>query len=390
MTRKSRTGISERMFEKHIMNTGFNLDRSSQRLYMADEVLDISSLPEIRQRINSLESGIRHDLYVFLEAWFSEGETMSVQTSGSTGTPKVMEVSKRSMMQSACRTCMFLNLHKGNTMLLSMNLKYIGAQMMVVRALVGELTLVLREPSAHPLADVTRPMDFLSMVPMQLAATLENERECGILNASRIVIVGGGAVDRTLEERLQHLSCRAYSTYGMTETLSHVAMRCLNGSERSDRYFPLDGVTLSLSDRNTLIIDVPDVCREKLVTNDVVKLFPDGSFQIKGRADNVVNSGGVKIQIEEDERMLQSVLPVPFVLTAVPDAYYGERLVLLWEETTGCRELKAEWQTEARALLPKYHYPGYWIKVSGIPRTDNGKIDRSGCRILAQKKTGSG
>ena len=363
-----------------MMDRSFQCDIRKQVLCVSDRCFDTSSLPELLELKNQTPEGIYRDLYTFLYAWFSEGETMKVQTSGSTGVPKVMEVSKRAMMNSACRTCRFLGLQEGDSLLLSMNLKYIGAQMMVVRALVGGLRLLLQEPCAHPLAAVQERIDFLSMVPMQLASSLQREEERNVLQVAKVVIVGGGAVDSQLEEQLQVLPCRVYSTYGMTETLSHIAMRPLNGPEHSDRYYPLPGVTLSLSARDTLVIEVPDVCTGKLETNDCVTLYPDGSFVVRGRVDNVINSGGVKIQIEEDERLLQGFLSFPFAITSVPDSFYGEKVILLAEYSELSEKEKNELLVMCKNALPRYHAPRDIIFIPSLPRTENGKIDRKGCR----------
>ena len=366
-----------------MMERSFQCDIRKQVLHVSDRCFDTTSLPELLELKNQAPEGIYRDLYTFLYAWFSEGENMKVQTSGSTGAPKVMEVSKRAMMSSACRTCRFLELQEGESLLLSMNLKYIGAQMMVVRALVGGLRVLLQEPCAHPLAAVQERIDFLSMVPMQLASSLQREAEKNVLQAAKVVIVGGGAVDSLLEEQLQALPCRVYSTYGMTETLSHIAMRPLNGQERSDRYYPLPGVTLSLSARDTLVIEVPDVCAGQLETNDCVTLNPDGSFVVRGRVDNVINSGGVKIQIEEDERLLQGVLSFPFAITSVPDSFYGERVVLLAEHPELSAKETDEYLVLLKQALPRYHAPRDIVFVRLLPRTENGKIDRKGCRNAA-------
>lgn len=366
-----------------MMDRRFQCDIRKQVLHVSDRCFDTNSLLELLELKNQTPEGIYRDLYTFLYAWFSEGETMKVQTSGSTGVPKVMEVSKRAMMNSACRTCRFLGLQEGDSLLLSMNLKYIGAQMMVVRALVGGFRVLLQEPCAHPLAAVQERIDFLSMVPMQLASSLQREAERNVLQAAKVVIVGGGAVDSQLEEQLQALPCRVYSTYGMTETLSHIAMRSLNGPERSDRYYPLPGVTLSLSARDTLVIEVPDVCAGQLETNDCVTLYPDGSFVVKGRVDNVINSGGVKIQIEEDERQLQGVLSFPFAITSVPDSFYGEKVVLLAKCPEPSEKETDEYLVLLKQTLPRYHAPRDIVFVPSLPRTENGKIDRKGCRDAA-------
>ena len=204
------------------------------------------------------------DLYRFLADWFSDSPFMTVHTSGSTGTPKVLTVRKEQMMQSARMTCEFLNLHTGDTALLCMPLQYIAGKMMVVRALVAGLNLILRTPSGHPLADVTVPLRFVAMVPLQVFNTLQVLREKERLCHTDILIIGGGAIDAALENEIRLLPGEIYSTYGMTETLSHIALRRLNGSSASPYYRPFSSVELSLSPENTLVIKAPLVCDDIL------------------------------------------------------------------------------------------------------------------------------
>lgn len=322
--------------------------------------------------------------YAFLAEWFAPSPTVEVQTSGSTGAPKRMRVEKARMMRSAVRTCEHLGLRAGDTALLCMNLKYIGSKMMVVRALVAGMRLLVRRPSGHPLAGVGEQVDFLSVVPMQLYDTLQDAAGTERLARVRCVIVGGGAVDEALQGRLSALPCRVYSTYGMTETLSHVALRPLNGPDASEAYTPFAGVRLSLSPRGTLVIHAPEVCAADLETNDVVRLHGDGTFTVVGRADNTVNSGGIKIQIEEEERRLKAFIPVPFALTSVPDERLGEALVLLLD--AACPADDALLMAEMRSRLPRYHAPRRIVRVSEVPRTENGKTDRGACRRLAGGK----
>ena len=263
-------------------------------------------------------------------------------------------------------------------------LTYDGHPEVRVRALVAGMRLLVRRPSGHPLAGVGEQVDFLSVVPMQLYDTLQDAAGTERLARVRCVIVGGGAVDEALQGRLSALPCRVYSTYGMTETLSHVALRPLNGPDASEAYTPFAGVRLSLSPRGTLVIHAPEVCAADLETNDVVRLHGDGTFTVVGRADNTVNSGGIKIQIEEEERRLKAFIPVPFALTSVPDERLGEALVLLLD--AACPADDALLMAEMRSRLPRYHAPRRIVRVSEVPRTENGKTDRGACRRLAGGK----
>lgn len=319
------------------------------------------------------------DLYLFLNEWFNDFPVITVHTSGSTGTPKELIVRKDRMMQSARLTCEFLNLKKGESALLCMNLRYIGAMMVVVRSLVAGLNLIVRPASGHPMADIKAPLRFVAMVPLQVYNTLQVSEEKEQLEQTDILIIGGGAVDEALEMKIKHLPTAVYSTYGMTETLSHIALRRLNGALASKHYFPFSSVKLSLSAENTLVIDAPLVCDEILQTNDIARIYPDGSFMILGRKDNVINSGGIKIQAEEIEKLLHPFVPVPFVITSVPDPRLGQAVTLLIVGQLDTREL----ENKLQATLEPYYRPKHIFITKSIPQTENGKIDRVGCRTLA-------
>ena len=322
---------------------------------------------------------IQEDLQVFLSEWNNSSPTLEVQTSGSTGTPKRMQVRKDQMINSARLTCDFLGLQIGDKALLCMPLQYIAGKMMVVRSLVAGLDLILREPSGHPMADIDVPLRFAAMIPLQVYNTLQVPEEKERLSQIDILIIGGGSIDKELEQQIQQLPNQVYSTYGMTETLSHIALRRLNGPDASDYYIPFSSVKLSLSPDKTLVIDAPLVTQAPLITNDVAELLPDGRFRILGRKDNIINSGGVKIQIENIETQLRSILTHDFAITSIPDSKFGEVIVLL---TTAPNE---SIQKESFEILQKFQRPKHLLTVHTIPYTGTGKIDRAACRKLALK-----
>lgn len=328
---------------------------------------------------------IEEDLKTFLAEWEDPSPYIQVQTSGSTGTPKQLTVRKEQMWQSARITCEYLGLKKGDNALLCMPLQYIAGKMMVVRSLYAGLNLIVRQPSGHPLAGVSEPLRFAAMIPMQVYNTLRNPEERKRLCQTDILIIGGGAIDTALENEIRQLPNAAYSTYGMTETLSHIALRRLNGPEASPAYYPFPSVNISLSEEDTLVIKAPLVCDEVLRTNDVARLHPDGSFSILGRKDNIINSGGIKIQTEVVEEALHPVISVKFAITSVPHPKFGEAIVLLIED----KEKKVEpagLQSRIDSVLPKYQRPKYIIEIETLPLTGSGKIDRKACRPLAQSR----
>ena len=315
------------------------------------------------------------DLEEFLEEWHSDSETVLVHTSGSTGQPKPMLVEKKRMEASARITCDFLGLKPGDTALLCMSLDYIAGKMMVVRAQTCGLRLVAEKPTGCP--SWNGKIDFAAMVPMQVYNLLQSTEGRLRLESVRHLIIGGGAIDDKLAEKLRTFPNAVWSTYGMTETLSHIALRRLNGEEASEWYVPFAGVELSQTEDGCLVINAPAVHDGQLVTNDIVELSDKG-FRILGRKDNVICSGGIKIQIEEVERLLKPHLDVPFMITKSADRKFGEQVVLL---TEGSDMLFLE--NVCREVLPKYWQPRRFMHVDSLPFTETGKPARKEAERLA-------
>ena len=313
----------------------------------------------------------------FLAEWHNDSPTMLVHTSGSTGKPKPMYVEKRRMEASARITCQFLGLKPGDTALLCMSLDYIAGKMMVVRAQTWGLRLLSVAPSGHPLDTVAEPVDFAAMVPMQVFNSLQVPEEREKLKQIKHLIIGGGAIDEALAKELVGFPNNVWSTYGMTETLSHIALRRLNGLDASDWYTPFEGVTLSQIDEGCLVIDAPAVHDGPLVTNDIVELSEKG-FRILGRKDNVICSGGIKIQIEEVERLLKPHLSAPFMITKRADRKFGEQVVLLTEsmDMDAVKDI-------CQQVLPKYWQPRSYAHIDALPMTETGKPARKEAERLA-------
>jgi len=327
------------------------------------------------------------DLEEFLAEWHNDSPYVNVHTSGSTGQPKPMLVEKRRMEASARITCDFLGLKEGDSALLCMSLDYIAGKMMVVRALTRGLKLTVVEPTGSP--SWNGDIDFAAMVPMQVYNLLQTPEGRERLMAVKHLIIGGGAVDEELASALASFPNAVWSTYGMTETLSHIALRRLNGPEASDWYTPFEGVTLSQTDEGCLVIDAPAVHDGALITNDIVEfdITPSVSsppyregvpFRILGRKDNVICSGGVKIQAEEVERLLRARLREPYLISKRPDPKFGEAVVLLTTST----DVEAV-RTVCQKVLPKYWQPRYIVHVNQIPLTETGKPARKEAERLA-------
>ena len=315
--------------------------------------------------------------------WLNDSDSMLVHTSGSTGEPKPLWVKKRRMQASAERTCRFLGLKAGDTALLCLPTNYIAGKMMVVRSLVCGLQLTRVAPSGHPLATVgDRSFDFVAMVPMQVYNSLGVPAERAALMRIRHLIIGGGAIDETLEEALRPLPNAIWATYGMTETLSHIALRRVNGTEASLWFTPMDGITVSTDEDNCLIINAPAICDTPIQTNDIAVLAPDGCrFRILGRRDNIICSGGIKIQPEELERTLRPHLPFPFLISKRPDPRLGECVVMLIAGTSP--DAIAQARQACATHLPKHHRPRHFLLVDSIPMTATAKPARKAAETLA-------
>lgn len=319
----------------------------------------------------------------FLEEWNNDSKVVLVHTSGSTGEPKPMWVEKRRMEASARITCRFLGLQPGDTALLCMPLDYIAGKMVVVRSIVQGLRLVSVKPSGHPLRGLSAAPTFAAMVPMQVYNSLQNDGERNLLRQIRHLIIGGGAIDDALAEALKDFPHAVWSTYGMTETLSHIALRRLNGCDASDWYTPFESVRVGLTAEGCLTIDAPTVCARPLATNDIAQLSSDGKrFRILGRKDNVIDSGGIKIHAEEVERLLRPHMSASFIVTSVPDAKFGEAVVLLHEPM---KMAENEIGRICTQVLPRYWVPRHYVEIPSLPLTETGKPARKRARDYAKR-----
>ena len=343
---------------------------------------DITSLHQIFEKTYGKDS-FEINVAGFLQEWYNDNSLLKVHTSGSTGIPKELWVEKEKMKNSARLTVSFLGLKQGDSALLCMPLPYIAGKMVVVRSIVAGLNLITVTPCGKPLEHLDIMPDFAAMIPMQVYNSLQNESDKSRLKQIKHLIIGGGAIDEKMAEELKSFPNAVWSTYGMTETLSHIALRRLNGDEASSWYTPFDNVKISLSEEGTLIIHAPSVNPEVLVTNDIVEINSKGQFRIIGRKDNIINTGGVKVQIEKVENELKTLLPegCEFMVTSVKDEKFGERVVFL----TSSIEISDNIINKAITKLPQYWKPKQIIRCEELPLTGTGKPDRAKARKVAEE-----
>lgn len=319
------------------------------------------------------------ELEEFIKDWRSASPTLTVHTSGSTGKPKPMTVEKSRMEASARITCDFLGLREGDTALLCMPLDYIAGKMVVARSIVRGLKLISVRPSSRPFASLAESPVFAAVTPMQVFETMKWPEDLAIMKGVRQLIIGGGAISAEMANELKEFPNAVWSTYGMTETLSHIAMRRLNGPEASEWYTPLSGVSIMTDCRGCLVINAPAVCPTRLTTNDIAEVKgtgPDVRFRIIGRADNTICSGGIKIQAEEVERLIAPAIPAPYVVTWTPDEKLGQAVTLVIEKAEDVAVDIEKIKEECRSRLPKYWVPRVYKVMDRIPRTETGKLKR--------------
>lgn len=325
-----------------------------------------SSLEEIKNSSTNIE------LIQFIEQWFNKENFINIKTSGSTGTPKEIKLFKQHMTNSAKATCTFFNLKENDTALLCLPTKYIGGQMMVVRSIVNHLNLIITKPSLQPLKHLTEKIDFAAFTPQQVFHTLKENKKafCTIKNT----IIGGGAINTKLQRDLQNFGNNIYSTYGMTETCSHVALKKINSSKKE--YFnALPNITFEVNKNNCLVINAPNISNEKITTNDVVNLITNTSFEWLGRYDNVINSGGIKIYPEEVEEKLQTIISEPFYVTSKKDNELGDKLVLVIEGNLSEEEQEIIIK-KSKEVLQRHHIPKEVICFKEFKKTPTEKIIR--------------
>lgn len=309
------------------------------------------------------------DVFRFLKSWFDENKNIPVQTSGSTGKPKQISIPKQSFVESAMNTCDYLKLGEQTKALLCIPVKYIGGKMMVIRALVAGYNLVVQEPSSSPLLNSSEKINFIALTPMQAKNSLDNYP----LEFEKIdtVIIGGGAVSEEFNKEIESLKNTIYSTFGMTETVSHIGLRTLNGKNRTDFYQVFPAYSISKNENNCLVIACPTLSSETITTNDIVEI-KDSSFKFLGRLDNVINTGGIKVFPEEIEKQLAPFMNgETFYITSKKNELLGEKVVLISENNSIILE---EVKTKNHGLS-SYSFPKEML-IKKIELTESGKIMR--------------
>lgn len=313
------------------------------------------------------------EIFRFIRKWFDQNDFIYANTSGSSGKPKQIKLLKKHMLISASATLNFLDIKKGDKILLCLPAEYIAGMMMIVRALSDGLKLYYTKPTINQNFQTTEKFNLTAVVPSMLSNILNLGREKELEKFGNILI-GGSGISFEDEKKLSILSNNIWHTYGMTETITHIALRKINGKSRSNWFTPFDEVGLNLTKDKTLIINYDKIGVSNLVTNDFAELLANGNFKIIGRKDNAIISGGLKIHPEETENKLAGIIENSFFVYGLPDNKLGQKAILFIEGKI--TKTKQQLLKEIGKELAKEKRPKEIISVTQFERTASGKIIR--------------
>ena len=339
------------------------------------------SIERIIQGKDESRSPFEQSVCSFIKEWLTGEENFEMTTSGSTGTPKSIVVSRKQMIISARRTGEKIGLQKNIRALVCIDPRYIGGKMMLVRSLTLGLRIMAVDPVANPLIriPVDKCVQFTAFVPYQLHSILESKHP-HLLDHLDHILIGGAPLSQTSRAKLDRFLCKCYETYGMTETVSHVALRLANTEMKQQYFETLPGIEISSDERGCLVITA-DYLPNQVVTNDLVEMIGPGRFLWLGRFDSIINSGGVKVLPEKIESALETIFydnsfHHRFFIAALPDEKLGSKVVLILEGVQFSSELLHRSLTALKSLVSPYEYPKEVYAVPEFHLTATKKIDR--------------
>jgi len=354
-------------------------------IYIENNTYFYNKLPQYL--LSNLSENTRYVL-TFCNNWIKGQNSFEIKTSGSTGKPKKLQLSRQQILASAQTTNTFFQLNSKDHFLVCMNTRMIAGVMMLVRALEAKASITVIEPTGNPLESYKSynskgnvgDCNFTAMVPLQIENILSSKSKDSlrVLNKMKAVLVGGGPINDALLTQIQNLECPVYHTYGMTETVSHIALKRLNGDQKTNYYQTLPNVHIKQNEAGCLMINAPMTNNKWITTNDKVQMLGDTKFTWLGRVDFVINSGGIKIQAEALEKKIEKYFrdqkqEKRFFIAGMPDEKLGEKVCLFIEGD----EVDIEFlKSNLKRLLSKYEVPKEIFISRKFYLTESGKVDR--------------
>jgi len=341
------------------------------------------SLDQVKKGITQPPSGdYSKSVLDFCHHWLNGQEKFELQTSGSTGTPKAIQLTRNQLIASARLSASVLGLQKNYRALVCLDTRYIAGIMMMVRSLESGMNMIIAEPSSNPFEKLTprQKIDFAAMVPLQVEAILKSPQRKQ-LNKMKVLLIGGAAVNANTIAEIENLKCSCYATYGMTETISHVALQKLNGENAQAYFEALPGISLSKDERDCLVIFAGHIGDKPIVTNDLIEFITPSKFRWLGRVDNIINSGGVKVIPEKVESSIQVIFHEMgftrrFFIAALPDELLGKSVNLFMEGSPLPKETEEFIQQQMKSSLTRFERPKSILYIPTFKETDTGKINK--------------
>lgn len=340
-------------------------------------------LQELFQDANALRlSDVEKKSLDFCIDWMRGKTDFILFTSGSTGNPKEIHVSREQLKASAELTITALELKVNQTALVCLDTHYVAGIMMLVRALEAHMNIILVEPCSNPLEniDARQDIDFAALVPMQVITILNSPQRVQFERIKK-VIIGGAPLPKKTQDILRKLNNECYATYGMTETLSHVALQKINGEHSQDFFEALSGITFSCDLRGCLIVQAPHLSAIPYITNDLVELISTSRFRWIGRIDTVINTGGVKVIPEKVENIIQTFLdeleiPNRLFVTGINDEILGNTVALIVEGNEFSDSIQIKLNHFLREKLTRFEIPRKIYFKENFIQTDTGKVNK--------------
>ena len=304
----------------------------------------------------------------FTITWLNNSDSITAQSSGTAGLAKTFSIPKIKIKNSALLTAQTFDLKEGTKALLCLSTDFIAGKMMIARSVVNRWNLFITEPLSNPLKNIDIDLDFAAFVPNQVFETLNSEEKVKFNNIKKIII-GGGEINESLHSLLKESKTEVFQTFGMTETVSHIAIKQICPQHQA-HYKALAGIHFGIDENDCLIIYAPSLATEAICTNDCVKIIDEHNFEWLGRFDNIINSGGVKINPETIEHKIKKHISSEFIIGSVPDEKLIHKLVLILEgnENISLEKINQE--------LHKFEYIKELKRIDKFDRTSSNKIKR--------------
>lgn len=328
----------------------------------------------------NIDSMFEQQLSHFLMNWYSDSETMDFFSSGTTGFPKKIQLSKDAMRASAKQTISYFQLEAGEKIVLGLSPQFIGGAMMIVRAMEGGLHLYAQAPDRiTELLSQKNVFSFASLVPHQLFKLVDQDPWATQTIFKRILL-GGTALTPHQWEQLQSFpKNQLWMGYGMTETCSHIALRSLTDSV--DSYALLPGIEVRNHVTGCLEVRGAITQNHWLLTSDLVQI-KNNRLMFLGRADDVINSGGVKISPFVWENLARQIWhqkgieSFEFALTSSSDKQFGDALTLALVQPLNYS------LDELNDGLPQYQKIKSIQIIDAWPNNAAGKLDRKALKKM--------